>query len=211
MPAQFDRMALNAAMDYLARGEKARWLEMAEYVLAFGRALSPMRGNEQYTIGRAGDSSDSPVTGYAQGQGTVDYDARAKRDPTYRTNLEYERVGQYRVTHFPELLFVRFEHFQKSGPFTRVDDPELPGGYAIGYVPDGAPAFFAVIVMQDAKQPSAGARWQRFVETIRIVLSDPKCLLRLLYLHWPVEARYMAPQFQIVHINPAVVFTRKMS
>jgi hypothetical protein len=161
----FDRMALNAAMDLLASGREAGWVDAAEAIIDFGITLpeSPQTISESQVYEHG--TGDRSVTGYSSGHGNVEYSEKEKSNIQIKSTGAYERVGHYRVYHFPIPKIVMFRHFRESGAFQNFDevDEVRDGGTAVIYDDSCSPRFLMRVLSLKVQPPV----WERVWGEIR--------------------------------------------
>jgi hypothetical protein len=141
----FDRMALNGAIVYLASGEEEHWMQEAQRLIDFAITIPSHSGSVIETVSFESRDKES-VRGYAAGVGTVEVAANKKSPGTYETNAYMERIGGYRLVHLAKKNRIRIRHFKQMPPYRLpVDNGYEPDGYHLIYGQDRRPVLFVSV------------------------------------------------------------------
>jgi|GEM_PF-7107009 hypothetical protein len=141
---KFDRMAINAAIEYLISEENDQWLEAAQQVIDFGVQI-PSSGLTFWEVIDVEEGSDKKVSGYVAGIGDVEVSEQSgKPEIKHHFSGTVERVGYYRLFHLGPARSIKIQHYLKSGPFavTSENTEEEHGGHFLVYNKDRTPGLF---------------------------------------------------------------------
>ncbi len=175
-PEKVDRMAVNAAIEYLASGKKEQWQDAAATVVHFGVRIGSM-GNEIISVNVDSKKDGKSASGFAAGIGNVTI--RDDEKKTYRKAIGdvFERVGVYIVRHFQNEYAVGFRHFKSDGPWA-LTKPFFPE-FWVYYEPSTQEPHTVMIIM-----------WKEVPLPLLLVL---RASLQVMVLKWK---RFLREGFQ---------------